>query len=169
MPIIIQGLHDLLCPQVICDACGKAITNARMAVAVSRMDGEQNRVLYAHKGVCHQIVESLLGDTTGIGWAELLEHLCQLQYNAMLSEPIMKYITAKQSVNDRICFVCGRSVPERAGVYHAGYRILVHDGMCSQAVNRDSRTYEHSARGRLRPRAEVLRRLEQKRQLSLEE
>ena len=162
MPIIIQGLNDLLCPQVVCDACDRIITNAHMAVAASRMDGERNMVVYAHKGPCHEAVEIVLGKPGSTGWAELTEHLCQLQHNAMVSEPI-RQVTAKESVNDRVCFVCGRSVPERAGVYHSSYGILAHDGRCSKRVRDESRTYEHSSRGRRRPCTEVLRRLEETR------
>ena len=65
----------------------------------------------------------------------------------------------RTSINDRLCFVCGRGIPDTQGCFHADLRILTHQGACVEIVARESRIYDRSARGRWRPHAEVLLRL----------
>ena len=64
------------------------------------------------------------------------------------------------SVNDRICFVCARPIPEREGLYCAWLRILIHsEGDCHAIVKALERNYSRSGRGRIRPRDQLLRML----------
>jgi len=65
----------------------------------------------------------------------------------------------RDSIEKRICFVCGKEVPEAGGLYCAVYRILVHNDKCSDVVSQHQRVYDRSNRGRWRPAREVLERL----------
>lgn len=66
---------------------------------------------------------------------------------------------ARQSMPDRVCFVCGKRIPERGGVFHADLGILVHQGACADRVHAERRVYDRSPRGRWRRAAEVLARV----------
>ena len=63
----------------------------------------------------------------------------------------------------RTCFVCGEDVPDGEGVHHADLRIVTHLGACDARVHAERLVHDRSARGRWRPRAEVIARLREKR------
>jgi hypothetical protein len=69
-------------------------------------------------------------------------------------------------LDDRICYVCGTIVPDRAGIFHMDLGVLSHQGHCSDRVNAVRRVYDHSARGRWRSRREVLALLRLQRETS---
>lgn len=65
----------------------------------------------------------------------------------------------KLSIYQRVCFVCGATIPEADGVAHFHLGILTHPGACSAAVAAEERIYDRSPRGRWRPPSDVLARL----------
>lgn len=62
-------------------------------------------------------------------------------------------------IDARICYVCLQPVPPKAGIHCSNLFILVHQGLCYARVERASRDYSRSARGRWVAAPEVLRRL----------
>lgn len=74
-----------------------------------------------------------------------------------MSEPAKKILN--KNLVGRVCPLCNRVIPERDGVYHADLGILVCQGACSERVDSSRRIYDRSAKGRWRPRREVLREL----------
>ena len=74
-------------PVLLCDACGKPITHAGLAAAITLSDpipeGEHSDVLYVHKGECHSLTDVRLGKQSG--WEEMSRHLLHLLYNIGLS------------------------------------------------------------------------------------
>lgn len=69
---------------------------------------------------------------------------------------------------DRICVLCGKPIPERKGVYHAGRRHLSHQGHCSEVLDGLERAYDRSARGRWRTSREYALALDEARRRYLE-
>lgn len=78
--------NDRYCPQLVCDVCERPILKAGLAVAVMphgpRGQRERLPVLHAHKGRCHELVESRLGGKDKTGWEELQKHLLYVVSNA---------------------------------------------------------------------------------------
>jgi hypothetical protein len=74
-------------PPLFCDTCGKRITDAGLAAAVTVghpiPEGESSEVLHVHKGECHDAVDRRLGRQAG--WDELSRPLLHLIYNVDLS------------------------------------------------------------------------------------
>lgn len=58
---------------------------------------------------------------------------------------------------DRICYVCGKQVPDGDGVGFVHLNIMTHKGPCTGAVDYAQRDFTHSAKGRRRHRASWLR------------
>ncbi len=61
----------------------------------------------------------------------------------------------RQLYRTRQCFDCLSVIPERAGVYHAALGCLLCQ-TCDAYTQSITRTFDHSPRGRFRPRAAVL-------------
>jgi hypothetical protein len=70
----------------------------------------------------------------------------------------------RKSFADRWCFVCGETIAEGQGTWHTGLGFLMHQGACSEAVDREERVYDRSPRGCWRPAREVRERLREARQ-----
>lgn len=66
---------------------------------------------------------------------------------------------AHRMLAQRCCYLCRRPLADAEGVYWPSLGILVHDTSCSVVLHGELRTYDHSRRGRWRPRREVLARL----------
>jgi hypothetical protein len=65
----------------------------------------------------------------------------------------------RKSCAERWCFVCGETIAEAQAVYDGWLGFLTHQGACSAAVDRETRVYDRSPRGRWRPAREVRQRL----------
>lgn len=59
----------------------------------------------------------------------------------------------------RTCALCRQPIAPAAGLYHARYDLLVHQGFCATRLAKAERDYSRSERGRRRPIADVLRRV----------
>jgi hypothetical protein len=64
---------------------------------------------------------------------------------------------ADDSINKRICYVCGETIPEGKGCYDAGLWILTCHPGCTHTVRLTRKDYSRSSRGRHRPRGQTLR------------
>jgi hypothetical protein len=84
---IVHHIPGRYAPLLFCDTCGKRITDAGLAAAVTVghpvPEGESSEVLHVHKGECHDAVDRRLGRQAG--WDELSRHLLHLIYNVDLS------------------------------------------------------------------------------------
>jgi hypothetical protein len=73
-------------PILVCDFCGKRIDDAGIAAAVmpesKPYPNGNGRVLFVHKGACHNAVEKTEGHAGG--WEELSRHLRLLLHNVKL-------------------------------------------------------------------------------------
>lgn len=69
-------------------------------------------------------------------------------------KPTIKDLT--NLVANRICIICGKSVPEKQGILHLRLRLLTHISECTEKFREISKDRSKSARGRKRPINEVL-------------
>ena len=74
-------------PIIVCDICGKQITDAKMASAVmpdsKKYPSGNGRVLHVHKENCQAKVD--IQEGTSVNWDELTRHIRQLITNVKLT------------------------------------------------------------------------------------
>jgi len=80
-------------PIIVCDICGRKIDNAMEGAAVFNNrtpsgdllpDGAIQPVIHAHKGKCHDLAESKVGEHDAAVWIELETHVRFLVHNTGL-------------------------------------------------------------------------------------
>ena len=88
MSITVSVIGGRYAPMVLCDTCGKALTNPGMAVVAYDLRGEGDREpIMAHKGACHEVVDKRIRDEGGFpGWSELGTWIANLLHNAGLDD-----------------------------------------------------------------------------------
>lgn len=74
---------------VVCDACGKRITDGGQAVALNSDTDKVSEMVsayHAHKGACHDAVEQRIGSPgQTVGWEEFSAHIFQAVTNSGLT------------------------------------------------------------------------------------
>lgn len=81
--------RDLYCPEFICDACGKMVTDAKQAHYLYLISEETyhpltGEILITHKGACDSVLEAQQPPGAHVHWMPLEYLLAQLVFNVQL-------------------------------------------------------------------------------------
>lgn len=81
--ITVRLIEGRRCPLVICDTCGQTISDPGMAAVVYDLKGPEDQAPeFAHKGGCHEALDTRIRDAGGLpGWSELGRWMVDLLHN----------------------------------------------------------------------------------------
>jgi len=84
--IAVRVLDGRSCPVIVCDTCGRPITDPGMAAVVWDMTQQGDRLpSLVHKGACHDALDhGIKGEGGFPGWAELSRWFVDLLHNSGL-------------------------------------------------------------------------------------